>query len=131
MISPSFVSNILTDKKHQKQLVEWSEYKKWDLLYRATRDGKSANVFHSKCDDQGPTIVVIKAGNNIFGGYASCSWNSSNSYINAPGSWLFSLVNPYNNPPSKHHLRSNAANAMCGGSNRGPTFGSNHDICKF
>jgi len=49
---------------------------KWNLLYKATRDGWHPNTFHKKCDEKSPTLLVIKSGDNIFGGYADKSWSS-------------------------------------------------------
>ena len=46
------------------------------LLYRASRDGWASSNFHSCCDYKGPTVTVIKSGNNIFGGYTEQSWQS-------------------------------------------------------
>ena len=51
-----------------------SQEGKWRLLYRASRDGFAAAVFHSKCDDKGPTVTIVKSGNNIFGGFTKQSW---------------------------------------------------------
>ena len=42
---------------------------KYKLLYRATRDGNSANSFHRKCDNISGTLTVIKTNNGMrFGG---------------------------------------------------------------
>ena len=46
------------------------------LLYRATADGKSPADFHRCCDKEGPTLLVIRSGEYIFGGYTSKSWES-------------------------------------------------------
>ena len=52
------------------------------LLYRASRDGFAASDFHSRCDNKGPTITIIKSkGERIFGGVTSLPWDStSNAY---------------------------------------------------
>ena len=48
-----------------------------EKLYRATRDGSDSNIFHNKCDNQGPTICLCKNDKgSIFGGYISSSWTS-------------------------------------------------------
>jgi hypothetical protein len=53
-----------------KQLQKWlGEKCKWHLCYRASRDGWSAKDFHRHCDNKGPTVVLVKANNYIFGGY--------------------------------------------------------------
>ena len=44
------------------------------LIYRASRDGWGATNFHSCCDRKGPTVTVVKSGNNIFGGYTEQHW---------------------------------------------------------
>ena len=46
------------------------------LLYRASRDGWASSDFHFYCDNKGPTVTVIKSGNDIFGGYTEQSWDS-------------------------------------------------------
>ena len=73
------------------------------LLYRGTRDGDSANIFHNKCDNQGPTICLCKnEKDNFFGGYCSISWTtSSGEFKPVDGSFLFSLTNIYNTQPYK------------------------------
>lgn len=61
--------------EHVKQLVEWVEDKKfrWKLCYRATRDGWKAGDFHRKCGDVEPTLILVKCGTNVFGGFAAWS----------------------------------------------------------
>ena len=56
-------SVILRNEEHRRVLKEWR------LLFRASRDGFAASVFHSKCDHKGPTITVVKSGGSIFGGF--------------------------------------------------------------
>ena len=46
------------------------------LCWRATRDGWSASTFHSNCDYKKPTVTIVKVGQNLFGGYATASWDS-------------------------------------------------------
>jgi len=51
---------------------------KFKILYRASRDGKSAHDFHSKCDDKGPTLTIVRTiTGKIFGGYTDTSWSST------------------------------------------------------
>ena len=63
------------------ELLEWTGYEKMELIYRGTRDGMTSNKFHEKCDNQGPTITLIKTDKNIFGGYTSISWSSDGNII--------------------------------------------------
>ena len=44
------------------------------LLFRASDDGKRPADFHRCCDNKGPTVVLIKHGEFILGGYTSKSW---------------------------------------------------------
>ena len=48
---------------------------KYTLVYRATRDGDSSKIFHSKCDFIGPNLTLIKTKNGyIFGGFTYKGW---------------------------------------------------------
>ena len=70
-------SEILTNEEHRSVLNGWLPYRdgKWRLLFRASRDGFAAATFHSKCDNKGPTVTIVKSGSNIFGGFTELSWN--------------------------------------------------------
>ena len=46
----------------------------WKLCWRASVDGWAARTFHSRCDDMGPTVTIIRVGKYIFGGYTSVPW---------------------------------------------------------
>jgi len=42
----------------------------WNLLYKGNRDGFNAKDFHRLCDNQGPTITIIRTRQGkIFGFY--------------------------------------------------------------
>lgn len=48
---------------------------KYNLIYRATKDGDTSKNFHSKCDFIGPNIILIKTKEDyIFGGFTTKSW---------------------------------------------------------
>lgn len=68
----------------------------WELIYRASRDGFGASAFHTRCDNQKSTMVVVRSTNNyLFGGYASAAWIPDvGAYISDPGAFLFTLTNP-------------------------------------
>ena len=57
-----FDSIILKESKRENEFIskilEWSGYKKMELIYRGSRDGTTANIFHNKCDNQGPMIIL-------------------------------------------------------------------------
>ena len=122
------VSTIL-DKENtlaMNKLCAFSSEKKWQLLYRATRDGFSGEDFHSNCDGFTNTLTIIKSTNgNIFGGFAEKAWNSSGyiGYVVDPKAYIFSLVNKENNPFRAQCSRGQSA-IYCKAS-LGPTFGRN------
>ena len=75
-------STILTNVEHRKILKAWlheAMVGEWRLLFRASRDGFAASAFHSKCDNKGPTVTVVKSGANIFGGFTEKGWTRANS----------------------------------------------------
>ena len=58
-----------------KQLQNWLGKKcNWNLCYRASRDGWRAQDFHRHCNNKGPTVVLVKVNDYIFGGYTDQSW---------------------------------------------------------
>ena len=73
---PFAESNILT-QEHVKILLGMVPYKigGWRLLFRASRDGFAAESFHSKCDEKGPTLTVVRRGSFIFGGFTEAAWS--------------------------------------------------------
>ena len=125
----SLDSNILRESKRAveflNKIYEWCGNKKLDLIYRATRDGATADAFHKKCDNQGPTLCLYKNDKgNIFGGYASISWENSGCGKKAPGTFIFTLSNIYNIPPNKFDLKINQ-DGVFHYNNQGPVFGDN------
>lgn len=65
----------ILEKDESTLIGEWvGKPFKAQLLYRATRDGFASSAFHSKCDNQGQTICIIKSSNgNRFGGILKIS----------------------------------------------------------
>ena len=65
----------------------------FDLIYRATKDGDSSNIFYLKCQNQAPTISIIKLDNGrIIGGYTTVPWLIENkSYISDKDAFIFSI----------------------------------------
>ncbi|KAL9954761.1 hypothetical protein ACROYT_G042336 [Oculina patagonica] len=127
-------SEILTNQEHRSQLLAWLPHRGGEcrlrLLFRASRDGFTAATFHSRCDNKGPTVTIVKSGNNIFGGFTEKSWVSSAPYIICEDAFLFSMVNPYGLGPTKMPLKSHGKNyAIYSDISYGPTFGrSQHDL---
>jgi hypothetical protein len=71
------------------------------LLFSSTCDSYADVVaFHDKCDDQGPTLVLVKdTDGNVFGGYTQQSWSGTKKYVSDPSAFLISVVNPFGMAP--------------------------------
>lgn len=62
------------------------------LLYRGSRDGFEPCIFHSRCDDKGATVTVIRSDQgHVFGGYTDVSWTSKFEWKKSPNVFLFEL----------------------------------------
>ncbi|XP_046846675.1 uncharacterized protein LOC124440339 isoform X2 [Xenia sp. Carnegie-2017] len=69
-------SIILRGKTTYKNLLsKWVPFSQsWTLCYRASRDGWRSRTFHSRCDNKGPTVTIIRYNSYIFGGYTDALW---------------------------------------------------------
>jgi len=82
-----------------KQLQQWVEESaggkvKFTQLWKGSQDGFGAATFHSKCNNKGPTLTVIKSNNDkIFGGYTSLSWDGTRGYAQDTTAFIYSLTN--------------------------------------
>jgi uncharacterized protein YutE (UPF0331/DUF86 family) len=122
-------SVILNNKQLKTDLINLCKYEfastsKWLLIYRASRDGRSAEAFHSKCDHKAKTLTIVKSTDGfIFGGYAGQAWDSSNQFKFDPNLIMFSLVNPSSESDLTFDWKSikDQKGIFCF-SNYGPTF---------
>lgn len=63
------------------------------LLYKATRDGDDAEIFHAKVGDTRNNITLIKTNQGVrFGGYTSQSWDGVNIFKEDDSAFIFSLT---------------------------------------
>jgi hypothetical protein len=117
---------------HQIQLNRFygNENQKWELIYKATKNGFDAKICHQYCDNQGPTLTVIESSEGyLFGGYTAASWDTGKpKWINDKTAFLFTLINPHNIPPTKYMINSKGRNAIMPHFFSGPIFGY-FDIC--
>ena len=61
-----------------EQVVEWlGDQFQWRLCYRASVHGWSSKDFHTRCDNKGPTVTIVKVGECIFGGYTDQNWKGN------------------------------------------------------
>jgi len=90
-----------------------------DTLYVASRDGDAASDFHSACDDQGPTVVIVQTeSGDVFGGYAGISWSSPLGNAKAStDSFMFRL-----RPEMKSYPIQNQLYALTHADYEGPGF---------
>jgi hypothetical protein len=59
------------------QLFDEFRHKKWQLLWRGSRDGFGASDFHSRCDGHANTLTLIEEnGGFLFGGFTPAKWDS-------------------------------------------------------
>ncbi|XP_068760882.1 uncharacterized protein [Montipora capricornis] len=132
-----FQESTILSTEHRQTLIGWlkstlaSASHDYVLIYRASRDGWAAANFHKCCDRKGPTVIVGKNGNNIFGGYTEVQWESLSIgiYKKDPNSFLFSLVNPSGLNFTKMSLIPEKMNhAIYCSSSHGPIFGAGHDL---
>jgi hypothetical protein len=103
----SCVSDAVRLDFYAKLAKEWLPNKRFELLYRGSRDGMTPAAFHDTCDGKGPTLVLV-AGQSfckpecVFGGYAGQSWergpedpHEEASVMDAPDSFVFTVWNPF------------------------------------
>ncbi|CAG8525993.1 8328_t:CDS:2 [Funneliformis mosseae] len=109
---------------------------RFNLLYRGSKHLFSFERFHKMCDNQGPSIVLlkIKANNNnevevdgreeIIGGYNPVGWQSANQYITRDDSFIFNLGELIESKYILSRIQPNLKNyAIYDGENFGPSFG--------
>ncbi|GBC06586.1 hypothetical protein RclHR1_06940003 [Rhizophagus clarus] len=122
-------TNWIDKKKENAKYIHYIPYK-FNLLYRASRDGNTAAVFHAKCDNKGATIVIVKITNSeqIIGGYNPLFWDSSNGYKSTRDSFIFSFANKDDLQKTKIVYSNGDQFSMQCYSHCGPIFG-NSDLC--
>jgi len=98
------------------------------LMFDSSRDGNTANAFHSRCDGQGATLTVIENNSgNVFGGFTSQSWSSVSGYSPCECVWLFTQDSK--GSFKRINIKSEkTSNGIYSYKQYGPTFGSGHDI---
>ncbi|XP_078416812.1 interferon-induced protein 44-like isoform X2 [Cetorhinus maximus] len=94
------------------------------LLYKASVQGFGADVFHAKCDSQGPTLTVgyNKAG-YIFGGYTSEDFDTYGCEVKDNKAFLFRLSAKKAGGTPKKFAVNQGAVAIRNHLSYGPNFG--------
>ncbi len=81
--SKCFDDTQIVDTQYNSYIKKWIGDFNWKLIYRASKYDFSGIDFHKYCDDQGPTLIVVKSsGGWIFGGYTTQSWSGNGIYNN-------------------------------------------------
>jgi hypothetical protein len=114
-------------------LFEEFRAKRFNLLWRGSRDGFTAKEFHRRCDGRANTLTLIAdIDGNVFGGFTPVKWESHSGKRKGDDSgrsFLFTLRNPHGVPPRKFALtaeRKQSAINCC--SARCAVFGGYCDI---
>ena len=104
----------------------WCGGKGVDLLFRASRDGHTAQAFHSRCDGKGSTVVIAKTqSGHVIGGYTDVQWTSDGQYKTSNTSFIFNITG--GRVPIQCHVK-DQNNAVYHGSGYGPIFGDGNDF---
>jgi len=122
-------SNILkNDIDNIKLIAKWIEettnkYEiKFELIFKMSQNGTKSEDFHKYCDNQGPTLILVKTTTNrIFGGYTPLNWQRKEGSFKdlSLQTFIFSL-----NLKKKYNMiKSNVDAIVCSYYN-GPNFGA-------
>ena len=130
-----FPSSSIISLNEMKLISSWinpSSYHtyQYKLLYKASRDGDTAEIFHQKCGFKNNTLVLISTTNNWrFGGFTDMSWMDTNDILIDEddskitySTFIFSL-----NLKTKYPSIDTNPIIKCG-MEKGPTFGKQMDI---
>lgn len=111
-------SKILNSENLSKVLNLISNIKRLKLLYgNYGEDGEYTREFHQKCDKSKSTLVIVKHGLTIAGGYTDQSWEGTNLTKFSSEAFLFSLKT------NKIYRIKNEKNAIYCDPECGPIFG--------
>ncbi len=124
-------SNIITTAEETDIIHDWLIEDKSDgelhLLYDSTTEGFSPKTFHERCDNKGPTLILIETVEGwVMGGYSNSPWPKElGDHCSASKAFIFNLRGyglPY---PIKRKLKDeDDITAIRCNSEGGPAFGS-------
>ena len=81
-------------KKILKNWINPNKKIKAELLYRLSRDGDLYQTFHNKCDNKGPTLVLINDDSGLkTGGFTPLSWDPNSQWKKDNDTFIFNLTN--------------------------------------
>ncbi|KAJ5073329.1 hypothetical protein M0811_08737 [Anaeramoeba ignava] len=97
------------------------------LRFSTKKEEFDCKKWHSKCDDKGKTLIIIKTKDNyIFGGFTSIGFKKDKRWIYDSNSFIFSLRNDKNDrKPEKLSIKKGQeSNAIYSHSDYGLLFGN-------
>ena len=122
-------SDILTNKDEKIMIFNWIRQNtkmRFNLLFKATRDGDRISAFTDKVKGKTPTLILIKTKTGYkFGGYTTVEWDMTGSYTykRDENAFIFSINNK-----KKFNVKKGEENyAICGGQNHF-AFGGGHNL---
>ena len=120
-----------TDKD---KLNKWigSGKKRYTLLYSALNNGCDPAIFHTNCDNKGPTVTLVyNVNGNVYGGYSRVSWMSgAGESVYDGDAFLFLLVSETGQKPCKFSIKTPEI-ALTMDKTCGPFFGKGPDFLTF
>jgi hypothetical protein len=131
------IDSVIINQNHIEIFANWIYRKEknsgyipynFHLLYRASRDGNTAEAFHEKCDNKGATLVIVRItnSNQIVGGYNPLSWDC-NGRRSTYDSFIFSFANKDDRHSAKVGY-SFGVYSVGGYAGFGPIFGGGSDL---
>jgi hypothetical protein len=125
----------LLQRGDKDEFLKWiGGHRKFQLLYKISRDGCSNVTFHSKCDNKGMTVTVLyNSSDTVYGGFTSQSWTSTGgAYVSDPKAFLFQLKYNGQWSPKQYLIKPDKyAKAIYCHPDYGPYFGGGHDLGTF
>lgn len=108
---------IAEDAKFLTEILD--EFTGFKLLFKSKAVEYTSQLFHSACDNQGPTLIVIKANGLVGGGFSGVSWESTGGYKRSERAFIYSLSKKMVFPVKP----GNANSAVFMKADDGPNFG--------
>ena len=97
---------------------------KMDLIYSSDIHGQDVQTFHTKCDGEDNTLVLVESEyHRRFGGFTKLKWSSNCGYVEGDGSdFIFSLTK------KRRFKNNNKKKAIANSPIYFPTFGGGNDF---
>lgn len=96
-VMPAVISSLSEDQR--KRLLSLLGHVRLHLLYKASVHGFTAAAFHSRCDTQGPTVIVAyNAAGFVFGAYTSKDYTQEGGGVIDGEAFLYSIGTGANRP---------------------------------